>query len=477
MIDAEDTSFEWSLDEAKYTSIKRCLESDVVNLWKLREMAWDKGGLLCPQLRQRAWPILFQCHTSFRSTPEPLAVDVASKNLAQLQYDTTKVVWNIQEHLLASQRASKQLDTELLCAKSRRRRRVTFMDDADSLDFFSPGSKGPRVSPTSSLDSRSNSPTSIGPDDELSLDDRSILSRGTVLPGVRPPTAQEQLVLYNAVAALLRTPGEPHTHYEDDNYYVFRGLVDLAALFMINIESPSLASLLLKRVSVWHLRDALRRDHSVANTALSAGLGVLLQAVEPSLYQTGVYHQSSLIHTMTSWFTRDIMDVRVVSRVLDVLLVSHPVTVIYLMASILHHSRAQILETGWRREWVAETVTEDTVESIIKKALQYMRACPILDLVQATRRVVENPDAVVMLEETLPAIPASTLSDFAVWKVKESDELACEAEVHPSFYPAASLAMGLPLPANRSKWVLFLLCVMVALIRVEPCIVFYQIIP
>jgi hypothetical protein len=74
-----------------------------------------------------------------------------------------------------------------------------------------------------------------------------------------------------------------------------------------------------------------------------------------------------------------------------------------------------------------------------------------------------------MLEETLPAIPASTLSDFAVWKVKESDELACEAEVHPSFYPAASLAMGLPLPANRSKWVLFLLCVMVALVALPFC--------
>lgn len=192
------------------------------------------------------------------------------------------------------------------------------------------------------------------------------------MPGVRPPTPQEQLVLYNAVAALLRTPGEPNAHYEDDNHYVFRGLVDLTALFMINIESPSLASLLLKRVSLWHLRDALRKDHSVANTTLSAGLQTLLQLVDPSLYQTGIYHQSSLINTMTSWFSRDIMDVRVISRVLDVLLVSHPITVVYLMASILHHSRVQILEVGWRREWVAETVTEETVESIVQKALEYM---------------------------------------------------------------------------------------------------------
>ena len=141
---------------------------------------------------------------------------------------------------------------------------------------------------------------------------------------------------------------------------------------MINIESPSLASLFLKRVSLWHLRDALRKDHSVVNTTFSAALQVLLQSVEPSLYQTGIYHQSSLINTMTSWFSRDIMDVRVISRILDVLLVSHPVTVVYLMASILHRSREQILEAGWRREWVADTVTEDTVESILMKALEYM---------------------------------------------------------------------------------------------------------
>lgn len=370
MIDVDD-SFEWFVDEAKYASIKSCLEDDVVDLWQLREMAWQKGGLLCPQLRQRAWPILFECHTAFRPTAQVPLVDLSPKNMTQLQYDTTKVVWNIQDHLQASQHASKQLDTELLCAKSRRRRKVTFLDNSESLDFFTP-TRGPRSSPTSSLDSRSNSPASIGPDDDLSLGDHSILSKGTLMPGTRPPTPQEQLVLYKSVAALLRTPGEPNAHYENDNYHIFRGLVDLTALFMINVESPSLSTLLLQRVSLWHFRDALRSDHSVVNDTLSAGLEVLLRSVEPSLYETGICGQSSLINIMKSWFSRDIMDVRVVSRVLDVLLVSHPVTVIYIMASILHHSRAQILEFGWRREYVAETVTERTVESIIQQALVYM---------------------------------------------------------------------------------------------------------
>jgi hypothetical protein len=74
-----------------------------------------------------------------------------------------------------------------------------------------------------------------------------------------------------------------------------------------------------------------------------------------------------------------------------------------------------------------------------------------------------------MLDATVPAIPASTLSDFAIWKVKESDELTYESEVEPSFYPAASLAMGLPVSAKRNKWVLFLLCVLMALVALPFC--------
>lgn len=91
------------------------------------------------------------------------------------------------------------------------------------------------------------------------------------------------------------------------------------------------------------------------------------------------------------------------------------------------------------------------------------RALPVFDLIQGTRQLVEQPDAVIMLEETLPAIPSSTLSDFAIWKVNDCDDLKYEAEFKPSLYLAASRALGVPVPTNRRKWVLFALGILFAL--------------
>lgn len=68
-----------------------------------------------------------------------------------------------------------------------------------------------------------------------------------------------------------------------------------------------------------------------------------------------------------------------------------------------------------------------------------------------------------MLDEALPSIPSTTLSDFAVWKINDSDELKYETEFKPSFYPAASTAMGFPVSANRRKWGFFVLSFLFAL--------------
>lgn len=88
---------------------------------------------------------------------------------------------------------------------------------------------------------------------------------------------------------------------------------------------------------------------------------------------------------------------------------------------------------------------------------------PVQDLVQETRKEVKQPDAVIMLGETLPTIPSSTLSDFAIWKSKDRDELEYVLEFKPSLYPAASVAMGIAVPENRRKWILLVLGIVFSL--------------
>jgi hypothetical protein len=61
----------------KYNEILECLNGEPVrndnnnntvsvNLWKLRELALTRRGLLSPDLRQRAWPLLFATTTASR---------------------------------------------------------------------------------------------------------------------------------------------------------------------------------------------------------------------------------------------------------------------------------------------------------------------------------------------------------------------------------------------------------------------------
>lgn len=89
---------------------------------------------------------------------------------------------------------------------------------------------------------------------------------------------------------------------------------------------------------------------------------------------------------------------------------------------------------------------------------------PIQDLIQNTRTVVDQPDTVVMLEETLPTLPSTTLSDFAVWKADDRDDSELESAFKSSLYPAASIAMGIPLSVNHNKWIQLVLGIVFALV-------------
>lgn len=117
---------------------------------------------------------------------------------------------------------------------------------------------------------------------------------------------------------------------------------------MINLESPSLTSLVLTKLAGSHLRDALRKDRIVIDTAIAHAFMPLLERADPELYQHLRRHGMTLPafcrQWISCWFAQDVPDVEVASRLLDAFLVGHPLLPLYASVALLIDARSQILQ-------------------------------------------------------------------------------------------------------------------------------------
>ena len=171
-------------------------------------------------------------------------------------------------------------------------------------------------------------------------------------PGGRRATSREKSLLYNL---LVLTPLE-QCHYP--------GIQDLAAVCLLNLESPSLTRLLLERLSSHHLNqwwlyqpqgkhsdkrnnkkinpnskqqdddDTVEDEHPVV-----AAVAALLSRVDLELYQLLEPYlnatQTVLLRWSCTWFTQDLLDATLVSRLLDLFLVGHPAMPLYVSVAFL----------------------------------------------------------------------------------------------------------------------------------------------
>jgi hypothetical protein len=119
---------------------------------------------------------------------------------------------------------------------------------------------------------------------------------------------------------------EDNPYFEDDRYKYYQGLSDVAALLLINLESPSLTSLVLGQLAQWHMRDAMRSSTTSIETAVQLSFYPLLKKADSALYS----HISSCLEIPSfclPWiqgcFCQQLVDIRVASRLMDVFLVSH----------------------------------------------------------------------------------------------------------------------------------------------------------
>jgi hypothetical protein len=352
----------------KENEILDCLQgtNDVVDLWKLRELALSKGGLLTPNLRKRAWLKLAACHEQILSPKQyqPL-VDPSGFDIEVLQRDVSKTIWNVEEHLVASKKEQKEQDEKLQqfleLQKQRGRKRVSFAPMTHMASPIAVSSSDPpqtiATSPITDDEDEKNDDSS-----NLSCDDmggafspeRSVMTQETNFTlssrvvRWRKASRQEQKILFNVITAVLRTEAAPSTHFEDDNYHYFSGLQDITALLMINLESPSLTSMVLNRLAEGHLRDSMRSDRLIAEIAIAHVFMPLLESVDSKLYDH-LYAAGMILPTFARqwimcWFAQDVPNVQVASRIMDVLMASHPLMPVYMAVAILTVNRSRIFD-------------------------------------------------------------------------------------------------------------------------------------
>lgn len=214
----------------KEQEILACLQGtnnnndNTISLWHLRQLALSPGGLLDPSLRKRAWPILTGCHEDVAAahTRRPIQrpAVVSSSDRQAVRRDVKHTVWDIAEHFAPQQDGS-------LPDRSSIRRVCFSLDETVEEDDDDPL---PAIVPSHTADSD----TGGGAPHNDSTHNSSFTSSCRRRTRWRKASRHEQKIVANVVTNVLRT-GRRY----------FSGLHNLTALLLLNLESPSLTSLLL----------------------------------------------------------------------------------------------------------------------------------------------------------------------------------------------------------------------------------------
>lgn len=194
----------------------------------------------------------------------------------------------------------------------------------------------------------------------------------------------------------------------------YQGMHDVAGVLLHNLNYDDIwATALLRRILQTHLRDASRENFSQLLWFLDTFLLPVIQHTDPTIYQTLLMSEVSLSNAvlpwLITWFTHDVHDDVVSSRLVDAFMASHPLLPFYFAVALLVHKslRTEILQTELdpvsihmtiqalpgllRSDWLDQTYTEDNgvviVQDVIDTAISimYERPLPRLRLLDVVR--------------------------------------------------------------------------------------------
>lgn len=131
--------------------------------------------------------------------------------------------------------------------------------------------------------------------------------------------SEQQQNLANVLITTLKN-GSKNLHY-------YQGLHDIAGVLLYNVNDPRHASAILKRLARVHLRDAMRQDLNILVEFLHAVLVPLLFEIDSELagflVDSGLDICNAILPWIITWFTHDIYNAEVASRLVDAFISSH----------------------------------------------------------------------------------------------------------------------------------------------------------
>ena len=304
----------------KAASIRLCLsnESSVVDLWKLRQMALSRGGLLSPALRSMAWPLLLGISTveqkedkdEITTTPVSCAIQKA------VQEDTATTAWSSQEGRNQPDRFWYEAlpSTTVVSSSSEATPGLALSSPCSSSEDTSTDESSPRGSAKAMSFSA----------------DKTTMTTTLEEPNNIP---EEQATLRKLITKTLAEIDSMESYPS--------GLSNVAVLLLVNLDAAAfLSSQGLSQLMNYPLQLQTR---STDMQQLLSSLGKELNVVTPARISLEALFSNSTLP--------------IASRILDACLVSHPFFSLYLAVALNDNDN----------DW-----TMETVEHAIVTALEYM---------------------------------------------------------------------------------------------------------
>ena len=473
----------------------------VVDLWRLRELALSRGGLLSPEWRKRAWPKLVASHEQMMKPASLTTPRALSRAQVQaLQTDLRTTVWNIEAELRRrkEERQQEQANIDAKLEEERLRNKkvkfspiVEYSDNEEDEEL--PGAL--RSTPTNSEDGEDastssrfsyteqgvNTPSTTGTQDIsfVSLLSLSSTNSSRAVRG-RKASIHEQRILYTLLTNLLKHSSSA----QEDATFCFTyhpGFQDLVSILLYNVESPTVTSMILPQLASHHWRFLLS-SKSQLEGFLSATFMPLLEQVDARLalhlQSQGMRLPTFCRSWVATWFASDCGEAAAASRLLDVLLVSHPFMVVYLSVAWVCEERQQLLALqdfvilaktlrSLPLEATQEASDLETVESVIARALQYIKRVPPHQL----ESIVQNLDTGALVGFSADDVPSWMManvapSDMAIikkqWNIASVQDSGEQIQRSLPSCPLAMVATGRPIRETKvgrrcwGKWIVFL---------------------